>query len=362
MIPLRLAAEAPNHHEPFVVRVNSDFGNRTTTHDAHLTESDDGWLTFDGLSGPFRLSGVDPLEVDGDILLVVPGRGVANRLVRSNSRHNTLLVTERCDQLCVMCSQPPKDYHIDLFGHFETACLLSPEGATIGLSGGEPTLYKAELLSMIGRVLADRPDLHFHILTNAQHFVEADIADLQAFPHGSVVWGVPLYSDQPAVHDQIVGKQGAHKRLLQGLAILARSGASIELRTVLMSANAAHLAGLARFVVTHTPFISCWAIMQLENIGYARRDWPALFFDSSVDFHPVADAIDLVRASRVPIFLYNFPLCTVPPEYRKLAPSTISDWKRRYLALCESCQARNSCGGFFEWYPEAKGFTNLAAL
>src|SRR5690606_40913863 len=69
----------------------------------------------------------------------------------ADSRHNTLLVTERCDQLSVMCSQPPKKQHTDLFPLLKQACLLAPKGATIGFSGGEPTLYQlAKMLLMHG--------------------------------------------------------------------------------------------------------------------------------------------------------------------------------------------------------------------
>ncbi|MBL7373277.1 His-Xaa-Ser system radical SAM maturase HxsC, partial [Escherichia coli] len=84
--------------------------------------------------------------------------------------------TERCDQLCVMCSQPPKKTHVDRFALFEQACLLAEPDSVIGISGGEPTLYKAELLGMIERVLTARPDLAFHVLTNGQHFQSEDIA------------------------------------------------------------------------------------------------------------------------------------------------------------------------------------------
>jgi hypothetical protein len=61
------------------------------------------------------------------------------------------------------------------------------------------------------------------------------------------------------------------------------------------------------------------------------------------------------------VSLYNFPICTVPAAYRAFAVSSISDWKRRYLATCDGCGLRDRCGGFFEWYPEGHGFSKVEA-
>jgi hypothetical protein len=44
----------------------------------------------------------------GDVL-AIDARGQRIRVLwRSNSRQNSVLLTERCDHYCLMCSQPPK--------------------------------------------------------------------------------------------------------------------------------------------------------------------------------------------------------------------------------------------------------------
>ncbi len=45
---------------------------------------------------------------EGDIVAIHTD-GVINTLYRVNSHHNFLLVTERCNSNCLMCSQPPRD-------------------------------------------------------------------------------------------------------------------------------------------------------------------------------------------------------------------------------------------------------------
>jgi len=349
MIPLVLAAEVRGADAPFVVRLSS---TSESVDDALLRQTDQNTLVVSHGRARARMAGSDPAPFLGDIVLLDPARSTMQRLIRAGSRHNTFLVTERCDQLCVMCSQPPKKTHHDNFLHYERAALLAPQDAVLGFSGGEPTLYKRELFELLARVHAARPDLRFHVLTNAQHFSNGDIPFLSSAAGRTVQWGVPLYAPDAELHDRIVGKDGAFGALLDGLAILCRAAANVELRTVLTTMNAASLPCLAHFISRLVPFAAPWAIMQLERIGYASNRWNELFFDSSADFEPVANAINIARLSEIPTLLYNFPLCTVPPAYRVFAPATISDWKNKFLEVCEGCSLRSSCGGFFAWHTD----------
>lgn len=359
MIPLRLKIDC-NAVEPMVVRLRSCEGDfvfePVTDSDVALAAVGSDGAEYRNGSLFLRIKGIDPSEMDGDVLLLNPSRGTADRLIRANSAHNTLLVTERCDQLCVMCSQPPKKHHFDLFAYFAQAVTLAPENAVIGISGGEPTLFKEDLFLLLKHALESRPDLQFHVLTNAQHFIEPDIELLRSIDMTKVVWGVPLYATLPNLHDEIVGKIGAHSALLANLPVLARAGARIELRTVLMQPNAGELPALSRFIATMLPFVESWAIMQLESIGYGRLNWPKLFYDSSAGFKPIAAALDYATAKGINVALFNFPLCTVPVDYRHFAPSTISDWKRMYFDGCTDCAMREECGGFFAWHPKNHGY------
>lgn len=349
MIPLVVPAEIRGADGPFVVRLSP---NAIDTHDAQLRRTDENTILVTHGRARARLVGSDPGQFAGDVVLLDPGRSIMHRLIRAGTRHNTFLVTERCDQLCVMCSQPPKKTHFDNFDHFEKASLLAPEDAVLGFSGGEPTLYKDQLFALLGRVHAARPDLRFHVLTNAQHFTEEDVGFLSSAAGRSVQWGVPLYAADAALHDNIVGKDGAFDHLLGGLSILCRSAAQVELRTVLTRMNSSVLPELANFITRFVPFAAPWAIMQLERIGFAKNRWNELFFDNSVDFGQLGQAIDIARISDIPVLLYNFPLCTVPPAYRALAPATISDWKNKFLPACDGCNLRSSCSGFFEWHSD----------
>lgn len=356
MIKLTLKALCDRSLNPFIVRVGSLEGNDAL--DAPFIGERGLGLAYSHAGTVFEINGVQPDEVAGDVLLIVPQRQVAHRLLRASSKHNTLLVTEQCDQLCVMCSQPPKPQHEDLFDHFIQAVLLAPRDSVIGVSGGEPMLHKERLFFFLQSALAARSDLKFHILTNGQHFEDEDINWLRRWQR-NLLWGIPLYAANAETHDAIVGKQGAHSRLLKSLVIMAKSGSAVELRTVAMKQNSQIMAELSDFISRNLSFISEWAIMQIERIGFGRKNWSASFWDTSVDFAPLAEAIDIAVTRRLNVVLYNFPLCTVPIRYRRYAVKSISDWKQKYLDMCSGCNIVTECGGFFEWYVEKEGFKEV---
>ncbi|WP_245942024.1 His-Xaa-Ser system radical SAM maturase HxsC [Sphingomonas gilva] len=290
-------------------------------------------------------------SLDGDVVLVDPGADRAERMLRAGSRHNSLLVTERCDQLCTMCSQPPKKTHTDRFALLTEACLLAERDAVIGITGGEPTLFKHALLGMIETVLSERPDLRFHVLSNGQHFERGDIERLRAPHYRRVVWGIPLYADDADLHDRIVGKAGAFERLHDSFDHLLLAGARVELRTVLLANALDRLPYLARHVVVLLSHVEQWSLMGLENIGFARSRWAKLYVDLRTQFGPLGEALDIATLHGLPARLFNLPLCHVPSAFRHHAVASISDWKQRFAAGCASCRARSDCSGFFEWHP-----------
>ena len=364
MIPLRLSVAALPLVEPLVVRLRHTADTdefSAAGRDAILLSFENGIADYDASGIALQISTDDLAAIEGDILLVLPQGQSAHRLIRAGSNHNTLLVTERCDQLCIMCSQPPKKYHVDLFNSFFEAVLIAPRGCHIGISGGEPMLFKNQIFDFLLASSKFRPDIKFHVLTNGQHFSSEDSEVLEEIGTDRVLWGIPLYSENAVLHDMIVGKEGAHERLLRNLAFLIGVGVSIELRTVVMKSNEAYLPALAYFVTSRLPTLHVWALMQMERIGFGRMNWSKEFFDSSADFKSLARALDIALVRRLPTSLYNFPSCSVPSAYRSLCENSISDWKKKYLPACAGCSLRDTCSGFFEWTPADGGFSRIAA-
>lgn len=348
MIPL--SAHAHSDAElPFVTRLT--LRRTDDPQDSFLLSSgpvDSAWC---GDNGIFSV-GLRSDDIFGDVVLVDPRARRAERLIRRAPAHNSLLVTEQCDQLCLMCSQPPKKTHHDRFNHFEQACLLAEPAATIGITGGEPTLHLTRLLEMMDRVLEARPDLSFHVLTNGQHFSERACSQISEQVRCATVWGIPVYASRPDLHDEIVGKPEAFATLSANMSNLLVCGARIELRTVLMQGNVHALVDLARFVCMNLPHIEQWSLMGLENIGFAKSRWHTLYTDLRTNFSPVGQAIDLATLFGIQARIFNIPLCHIPLSFRPFAVASISDWKQRFSPVCSTCSARSACSGFFEWHPD----------
>ena len=63
-----------------------------------------------GMPGPMLRLGPDLAHLDAGDIIHVPRDGRRVTVLWKNSaRHNALLLTEQCDNYCLMCSQPPKD-------------------------------------------------------------------------------------------------------------------------------------------------------------------------------------------------------------------------------------------------------------
>ncbi|MDH5731138.1 MAG: His-Xaa-Ser system radical SAM maturase HxsC, partial [Gammaproteobacteria bacterium] len=221
--------------EPFVIQISSKpqtFNSNFCASYARQDEKVQVWCIHGEFS--FTLSKKDSIE--DDICIVFPETQQLIRQYRAHSNSNTLLITEQCDQTCLMCSQPPKNKFYDDYDLYIQVMKLTPVKSVIGISGGEPLLEKNKLFLFIDKILAIRPDLQFHILTNAQHFGMEDLSFIKNTKN-NIVWCIPLYSSNPTLHDDIVCKVGAYKQLLKSLNILFVAGSIVELRTVLIKQN-----------------------------------------------------------------------------------------------------------------------------
>jgi His-Xaa-Ser system radical SAM maturase HxsC len=303
-------------------------------------------LRANGVVLPPELSYLD----DEDVVRIDARRRRVDVLYRRWSEHNSLLVTERCNSRCLMCSQPPRfedDSHLvdDVRRAIE---LMHPETREIGLTGGEPTLLFGGLIDLIRTARDALPTTQLHILSNGRLFAYLRYAaQIAAVRHPGLVFGVPVYSDLAGEHDYVVQASGAFDQTLRGLLNLARYGIRVEIRVVVHGATYLRLPQLAEFIARNLSFAEHVALMGLETIGYTRRNLAAVWVDPA-DYQPelVAAAEHLDRAG-LRVSIYNHQLCVLDPRLWRFAVRSISDWKNIYVPECEPCIARSRCGGFF---------------
>ncbi|GAB7528348.1 hypothetical protein PS3A_07560 [Pseudomonas sp. 3A(2025)] len=287
----------------------------------------------------------------GDVISAGPDSGMVRVLYRRGSNSNLLFITDRCNSVCLMCSQPPKDvddrWHID--ENLKLIDLIDPGVEQLGISGGEPTLYKEGLLAIIARAKAVVPEKSLHILSNGRLLRDPSwINQLKAIDHPGTTWGVPLYADNAVDHDHVVQAYGAFSETMQGLYNLQRAGQNIEIRVVLSKLTAARLPELAHFIFRNIPFTQHVALMGIESTGLAKKNHEALWIDPADYQEQLKLAAGFLDIRGMTVSIYNLPLCVLDPQLGPFYRQSISDWKNLFIDACQGCAATRSCAGFFK--------------
>ena len=282
-----------------------------------------------------------------------PKIGFIRTLYRPDSDHNVIFATQRCNSNCLMCSQPPRDRddtdpltqrNLELIG------LIDTPPKRLVITGGEPTLLGERLFKIITALRDKFPETYLHMLTNGRAFAwpvfAARLAELR---HPDFVLGIPLYADDPSIHDYVVQAQGAFDQTVIGLHQLARYGLRIEIRVVLHAVTIPRLVHLAEYIYRNLTFVEHVALMGLENVGYAPRNMATLWIDPHTYQDELESAVEVLSSRGLNVSIYNHQLCVLKKSLWKFARKSISDWKNIYLPQCESCGVREDCGGFFQW-------------
>lgn len=286
----------------------------------------------------------------GDVVRISPERGGFAVLFQRSARHHSILLTERCNHYCLMCSQPPRDVADGwIFEDVMAAIpLIHPDTHEIGFTGGEPTLLGERLVKLVQRCKSYLPDTGLHILSNGRVF--SDQAYARAFAdlnHSDLMFGIPIYSDLSERHDYVVQADGAFDETIRGILNLKRANIPVEIRVVVHKQTYERLPQLARFISRNLTFVDQVVFMGLEMTGFTRANLPDLWIDP-VEYQPqLVEAVKLLAASRMKVAVYNHQLCIADKALWPFMKRSISDWKNEYMEECADCAARHECGGFF---------------
>jgi His-Xaa-Ser system radical SAM maturase HxsC len=271
-------------------------------------------------------------------------------LFRKASNNNSFLVTERCDNYCVMCSQPPRrvndDYLVDEIA--ATIPHLPKNLHEVGFTGGEPTLLGDRFLGLLRLCKEQLPASAVHVLTNGRSFSRPEFARSWAsVAHPDLMAGIPIYSDQSTIHDFVVQADGAFDETIRGILNLKKLRQRVEIRMVMHRHTIGRLEKFAEFIVRNLPFVDHVALMGLELMGFAKANADDLWIDPRDYADTIANAAQILSRAGLRTSIYNLPLCVLNMQARPFAIRSISDWKREYWAACEGCILKDACGGAF---------------
>ncbi len=287
---------------------------------------------------------------NGDILRLSQDNGEITALFQQSARHNAFLLTERCNNYCLMCSQPPRDVQDDwIVKDIMDAIPLIDRGTQdIVLTGGEPTLLGDSLVTLVRQFKSYLPTTGVHILSNGRSFMDAEYA--QGFAdvdHPDLMFGIPIYSDISDIHDYVVQADGAFDETIRGILNLKRSGLKVEIRVVIHKQTYERLPDLARFLARNLTFIDQVVLMGLEMTGFTRANFDSLWIDPLEYKSQLLEAVNILDANKMAVAVYNHQLCVTDQALWRFTRQSISDWKNEYMPECEPCAVKNECAGFF---------------
>lgn len=287
---------------------------------------------------------------DGDVVTFDPDRKTLRTQYRKKTDFNAFLLTERCNNYCLMCSQPPREiddrYLADEL--LQVIPLMDRDSKELCFSGGEPTLLGDDLLHLIRTAKNYLPKTALHILSNGRNFKEYKLAEkVSSIAHPDLMIGIPLYSDISNIHDYVVQADGAYDETIRGILNLKRCGVKVELRVVIHQQTYERLPQLAEFITRNLLFVDHVALMGLEMTGFTKANLQQLWIDPFDYQEQLVQAVQTLARFKMRVSVYNHQLCLLDERLRPYNVKSISDWKNEYMPECEPCTRKGECGGFF---------------
>ncbi|MDA9096934.1 His-Xaa-Ser system radical SAM maturase HxsC [Methylophilaceae bacterium] len=288
--------------------------------------------------------------IDNHDIIKIYDDGFIAVLFRANSNHNSFLVTEQCNHYCLMCSQPPKNRDDSfLLNEIKEAIPLVPKWTQeIGFTGGEPTLFGDRFLDLLRLSKSYLPNTAVHILSNGRAFTDHDfVRKYSDIDHHDMMIGIPLYSDDPKLHDYIVQAEGAFDETILGILNLKKLKQQVELRVVIHQQSIKTLVSLCEFITRNLLFVDHVALMGLEMMGFTRANIDKLWIDPYEYKDTLSEATKILQSSGMNVSIYNHQLCLINEDVKPFYKKSISDWKNEFAPECKVCSKSTECGGFF---------------
>lgn len=288
---------------------------------------------------------------DYDVFEISPD-GRMTRVYDDSSADNYFFITGKCNSNCVMC--PSSDYSrrngetetveqlIEIARHIPT------DVNHLTITGGEPFMMGYVLFDFF-RFLSEKfTETEFLLLTNGRVLAVSKFTNelKNTFPTKGIV-GIPLHGSTSERHDYITRAPGSFSQTCEGIKKLLGIGIPVELRLVVTDLNADDFTEIAELIVSEFSGVRHVCIMAAEMTGNAFRNRAKVWIPYSKAFGKIEEAVRCLIRNGIDVKLYNFPLCTVKPEYWTLCEKSISPGKIRNASCCDLCKISGACGGVF---------------
>lgn len=292
---------------------------------------------------------------------------------QSHATKGLLRLTMACNEKCPFCNVPAEDYSklnppLDTILD-ELQTFIDRGDKTLTVSGGEPTLNRKRLLTLVEKAKAG--GIRFIELQTNAVLVKPEYA--QALADAGVTSAfVSLLSHSPELHDHLAGLKGAYGRCLAGIDNLLDSGIRVALNPVTASTTQDHLGDYVEFVAKRFPRVRSISLSAVQPHGRGANN-----LDLMPDYARLRSSVQAAQkmAAHHGIELLNpycgLPLCigwennlaysveAIEAQTPPNAHGVDNNGNKRHGDACRDCGLRARCGGAWHAYWDVRHGSGL---
>lgn len=282
-----------------------------------------------------------------------------------------ICVFNRCNNRCSMCTNPPSGQWPAWDGSFDYGLEAlkgrvlklknkqnkksKQEIKTVYLSGGEPTIHP-QFVDFFSFLNEQFPTAKIKLLTNGRRFFYQDFSEkvLAANDNAEIIFSI--CGPNAKIHDMVTRTPGSFVQMVKGLDnILKYRKAShrIGIRFVITKLTLEHISKTLKFISLNFPSLDEIAVVFMEIEGHGEKNLNFLkvsYADEQIKTE-LEKSAKLIRKNNN-IFLYHFPLCTVPSTSWPFVARTLPTEETTFLKKCEKCKVQKFCLGVPNYYLE----------
>ena len=307
-----------------------------------------------------------------------------NNHMHHEENHRTksmIRVTMACNERCPFCNVPMEDYNSSTITPSERENQKEIDRAvaqgekTLVFSGGEPTILKKRLLSLL--YYAKEKGIEFIELQSNAVKIDAEYAQ-ELRDAGVTSAFVSFLSHISEKHDILTGLPGSFDPCVRGIDHLLQAGIPVTLNPVLTSLTQDDLIGYIEYVAKNFPKIQYISLSAMQPHGRGKQLQNIHFLP---DYHRLKGMVQQAQivAKDKGIELLN-PYCGLPvcigwenniDRCVESEEAKEGGWKERIginnqqdkiqQQPCQMCLYRNRCGGAWIEYWRYRGGEGIVA-
>lgn len=233
----------------------------------------------------------------------------------------------------------------------------------IAFTGGEPTLSK-HLLKLLEFTRQKWPKKHIFLVSNgrkfsdkkyARQFLEANLGDFKV--------GIPVFSHNPKIHDEITKAKGSWNETMAGIKNLVELGIDVEVRIIVNKMNYREMGKTAEFIAKNLKGILRIVFINMKYTGNAFINRKKLFVRYSRVVPFVQRAADVLLENGFGVKMFHFPLCLIDKKYWDMATGiTKQENELVFSKNCRGCSVKNICPRIWISYLPLAGEKEFKAI